>query len=287
MGIGLSEEAIAAMETDTYYTGASDAAALIKPLPRNAHKGTLGHAVMIGGSLGMTGSVCLAAKAALRTGCGLVTAYLPRCGVPVIQSSFSEAMAIGDRHEERITDIDFDAKPDAIGIGIGMGQHPDTARALHDFLKEMGEQGNSIPLVVDADGLNILAMHPDWLSLLPRGTILTPHPKELSRLIGEWDNDFQKIQKTRELARSLGAVVIVKGAYTLVVTGETVHVNSSGTPALATAGSGDVLTGIITSLLAQGYSPFMLSWESSYMDTPPTSRANESMSGHSSLRYHR
>ena len=136
-----------------------------------------------------------------------------------------------------------------------MGQHPDTARALHDFLKEMGEQGNSIPLVVDADGLNILAMHPDWLSLLPRGTILTPHPKELSRLIGEWDNDFQKIQKTRELARSLGAVVIVKGAYTLVVTGETVHVNSSGTPALATAGSGDVLTGIITSLLAQGYSP--------------------------------
>ena len=134
-----------------------------------------------------------------------------------------------------------------------MGQHDDTAQALHRFLKKVHESENSVPLVVDADGLNILSKHPEWLSLLPSGTILTPHPKELSRLIGEWNDDFDKIQKTRTFAQEYGVIVVVKGAFSLVIDPETIHVNSSGTPALATAGSGDVLTGMITSLLAQGY----------------------------------
>lgn len=253
--IGLSAEAIHAMETDLFFTMKNEAASLLQPLSRFAHKGKLGHALIIGGSLGMTGSMCLAAKAALKTGCGLVTAFLPKCGVPVIQGNFPEAMAIGDRHEEHITAIEYNITPDAIGIGIGMGQHDDTERALYDFLKKNSEQEKSSPLVVDADGLNILSRHSDWLSLLSPGTILTPHPKELSRLIGEWDDDFEKIQKTREFTRRYGVIVIIKGAFSLVIDAETIHVNSSGTPALATAGSGDVLTGMITSLLAQGYSP--------------------------------
>lgn len=253
--IGLSESAIAEADTDTFFTRAEEAGALLKPLPRFAHKGTLGHALVIGGRLGMTGSVCLATKAALKSGCGLVTAFLPKCGIPVIQGYFPEAMAIGDRHEERITNIEYNITPDAIGIGVGMGQHDDTTQALHEFLKKNGEQETRIPLVVDADGLNILSKHPEWLSLLPPGTILTPHPKELSRLIGEWGNDFEKIEKTRAFAREYEVVVIIKGAFSLVIDAETVHMNSSGTPALATAGSGDVLTGMIIGLLAQGYAP--------------------------------
>lgn len=253
--IGLSEAAIAAMETDFFFTGINEARSMLKPLPRFAHKGMLGHALIIGGSLGMSGSVCLAAKGALKAGCGLVTAFLPKCGIPVIQGSFPEAMAIGDAHEERITSIEYSIQPDAIGIGVGMGQHPGTVQALHDFLKRYSRQEKRIPLVVDADGLNILAKHTDWLSLLPKETILTPHPKELHRLIGEWSNDFDKIQKTRTFAKAHGVIVLVKGAYTLIVDGDSVHVNNSGSPALATAGSGDVLTGIIASLLAQGYPP--------------------------------
>ncbi|MGI6572625.1 MAG: NAD(P)H-hydrate dehydratase [Fermentimonas sp.] len=253
--IGLSETAIAEADSDTFFTRGEEARGWLKLLPRFAHKGTLGHALVIGGSLGMMGSVCLAAKAALRSGCGLVTAYLPHSGVPIIQGYFPEAMAVGDAHGSRITAIEYNLKPNAIGIGIGMGQHHDTTQALYRFLKKIHGLENSVPLVVDADGLNILSKHPGWLSLLPPGTVLTPHPKELSRLIGEWSDDFDKIQKTRAFAREYGVIVVVKGAFSLVIDAETIHVNSSGTPALATAGSGDVLTGMITGLLAQGYPP--------------------------------
>ncbi len=248
--IGLDREAIAEAESYMYFTEMGEIASLLKPLEKFAHKGTEGHALIIGGSLGKTGSVCLAAKAALKTGCGLVTAYLPQCGVPVIQSNFPEAMAIEDQHREHISDIRYSLHPDAIGIGIGMGQHPETQDALHRFL-----QNNRTPLVIDADGLNILAQHREWISLLPPKTILTPHPKELSRLIGEWSNDYDKIQKTRLFAKENDLVVVIKGAYSLIIDAESVYLNSTGTPALATAGSGDVLTGMITSLLAQGYKP--------------------------------
>jgi len=161
-----------------------------------------------------------------------------------------EAMAIEDEHPEHISDIQYSLHPDAVGIGIGMGQHPETQDALHRFLLK-----NRTPLVIDADGLNILAQHREWVSLLPPKTILTPHPRELSRLIGEWDDDYEKIQKTRLFAREYDLVVVIKGAYSLIIDVERVYLNSTGTPALATAGSGDVLTGMIASLLAQGYKP--------------------------------
>ena len=248
--IGLNEDAIAEAESNLYFTADEAIRALLKPLGRFTHKGAEGHALIIGGNLGKIGSVCLASKAALKTGCGLVTAYLPKCGMPVVQSFFPEAMAIEDHHPEHITHIEYDLHPDAIGIGTGMGLLPETVDAMHRFL-----QNNRSPLVIDADGLNILAQHNDWIALLPPETILTPHPKELSRLIGGWRDDYEKIQKTRLFAREHALIVVVKGAYSLIVDADNIYMNSTGTPALATAGSGDVLTGMITSLLAQGYKP--------------------------------
>ena len=245
---GLSEKAIEETETDTFYLTKEAMQSLLKPLSRFVHKGTQGHSLIIGGSLGKIGSVCLASKAALKTGCGLVTAFVPQCGTIPLQSNFPEAMVIEDRNNTHISEIAFNIDPDAIGIGTGMGVFPETAQAFLRFLKRNGK-----PLVIDADGLNILSKNRDWLSLLPVKTILTPHPKELSRLIGAWDNGFEMIQKTRKLAKELNITVVIKGAHTLIVSPDKLHVNSTGTPALATAGTGDVLTGMITSLLAQGY----------------------------------
>jgi hydroxyethylthiazole kinase-like uncharacterized protein yjeF len=232
------------------YVGKEMVALLLKPLRRFAHKGTQGHTLLVGGSLGKCGALCMAAKAALRTGCGLVTSYLPRCGTTVMQSVVPEAMALEDAGEEHITEIKYHIDPDAVGIGPGMGQHGDTEQAFAAFLTYYRGA-----LVIDADGLNILSRHPKWISLLVPGTILTPHPKELERLIGSWRDDFEKIEKTRSFAKKYGVVIVVKGAYSLIVDSDHLYVNSSGTPALATAGSGDVLTGMIASLLAQGYKP--------------------------------
>ena len=248
--IGLSEKAINDTETPFYFVTKQGIKKLIKPLRKFAHKGTQGHSLIIGGSIGKIGSLYLASKAALKTGCGLVTAFVPRCGTSVLQSNFPEAMVIEDRNNTHITEIDFDIHPNAIGVGVGLSELPETQDAFYRFLKQ-----NKVPLVIDADGLNILSKNKEWLSILPSKTILTPHPKELLRLIGEWSEDYNKIDKVRLFAKKHDLIVVVKGANSLIIDSENVYVNSTGTPALATAGSGDVLTGIITSLLAQGYEP--------------------------------
>ncbi|MES2485326.1 MAG: NAD(P)H-hydrate dehydratase [Bacteroidota bacterium] len=218
-----------------------------KSVHHHAHKGTQGHALIIGGSHGKIGAVCLSAKAALKSGCGLVTAYLPECGYNAIQASFPEAMALTDG-VGHITKISFEMQPKAIGIGPGMGQHPETQQALHDFLKL-----NTVPLVIDADALNMLSYNKEWLELLPEHSILTPHPKELQRLIGSWDDDFDRLGKMKAFAKQYKLVLVAKDAHTMVVSGNDVYINHTGNAALATGGTGDVLTGIITGLLAQGY----------------------------------
>lgn len=248
--IGLNEQAISEIESNIYYTEKIDVKALIKTLGKFAHKGTEGHALIIGGSFGKIGSVCLATRAALKTGCGLITAYVPKCGVQVLQSGFAEAMVVADSGSEHISNIEYNIKPDAIGIGIGMGQHNETVSAFSQFLHNYKGA-----LVIDADGINILAKHKYLLQKLPPKTILTPHPKELSRLIGDWSDDFDKINKTVDLAQQYDLIIVIKGAYSIIIDANNIYVNSTGTPALATAGSGDVLTGMITSLLAQRYRP--------------------------------
>jgi hydroxyethylthiazole kinase-like uncharacterized protein yjeF len=157
-------------------------------------------------------------------------------------------MVITDENFHKITKIAFDFEPKAIGIGMGIGQDYETVKAFHSFVNS-----NTIPLIIDADALNILSEHEDWLKLLPKSSILTPHPRELERLIGSWTDDFEKIEKVRAFAKEHHLVVLIKGAYTLIIDEKNVFVNSSGNQALATGGSGDVLSGMIASFRAQGY----------------------------------
>lgn len=216
----------------------------------DTHKGIQGHALLIGGSYGKIGAVCLSSKAALKTGCGLVTAFLPKCGYEIVQIAIPEVMVLTDVKKKYISNINFNFKPNAIGIGPGIGQEEVTQKAFLIFLKT-----NTIPVVIDADALNILSQNKTWFLLLPSRTILTPHPKELERLIGKWNSEEEKIEKTISFSLQYNVIVVMKGAPTHIIDGETIYKNTTGNPALATAGSGDVLTGIITSLLAQGYEP--------------------------------
>ena len=221
-----------------------------RPIDKFTHKGIQGHAVIIGGSYGKMGSVTLASKACLKTGCGLVSVFIPKCGYEILQIAVPEVMVITDNYKEKITNIELDFIPKAIGIGVGMGQDLATQRAFRRFLKT-----NKSPLIIDADALNILSIHKEWLTLLPKKTILTPHLKELERLIGEWKTESEKLEKVKEFSKKYHLIVVVKGAPTLLVDSDTVYKNTTGNQALATAGSGDVLTGIITSLVAQSYEP--------------------------------
>jgi hydroxyethylthiazole kinase-like uncharacterized protein yjeF len=214
------------------------------------HKGIQGHALLVGGSYGKMGSVCLSSKAALKSGCGLVTAFVPQCGYDIVQIAIPEVMVLTDVQAKCISAIHFDIVPDAIGIGPGLGQDPSTQQGLYNFLKS-----NRIPLVVDADALNILSSHPDWMVLLPSKTIITPHWKELERLIGRWDSEEEHLEKTIAFSKQHQLIVVMKGAPTRIIDGDLVYQNTTGNAALATAGSGDVLTGMITSLLAQSYEP--------------------------------
>lgn len=219
-----------------------------KTIDKYTHKGIQGHALIVGGSYGKIGAACLASKAALKTGCGLVTAFVPKCGYDILQISIPEAMVVTDEHEKYISEIALNLDVDAIGIGSGLGQKKETQKALHDFLSN-----TDVPLVIDADALNILSLNPSWLALVSPKTVLTPHPKELQRLIGKWYTEEEKFGKTVVFSLMNQVVIVMKGAPTYIVDGEMIYVNTTGNAALATAGSGDVLTGMIASLLAQSY----------------------------------
>jgi len=152
--------------------------------------------------------------------------------------------------KDSISKIEFDMAPTVIGIGVGLGTHEDTVKAFSDFLEK-----NKFPLVIDADGLNILSKNKDLLKKLPSQTILTPHPKELERLIGKWKNDFDKLKKIKAFSKKHNCIVVIKGAHSITVYGDSGYINTTGNSGMATAGSGDTLTGIITGLIAQGYEP--------------------------------
>jgi hydroxyethylthiazole kinase-like uncharacterized protein yjeF len=227
---------------------------MYKPRQKFDHKGSYGHSLIIGGSYGKIGAVNLASRAVLAIGGGLVTSYIPKCGYNVLQTNLPESMCITDVHEERITNIEFDIEPIVIGLGIGMGVHDESINALELFLRK-----NKQPLIIDADGINMLAMKKSLLKLLPKNTILTPHPKELERLIGKWTDDYDKLEKAITFGKKHQLILVLKGANTITVYDERLYINSSGNPGMATAGSGDVLTGIITGLVSQGYDPLMAS----------------------------
>lgn len=250
LDIGLDPEYLYTIETEAQLIGKHEVLPNYIPRDKFSHKGQFGHALIIGGSYGKIGAVTLTSRAALSVGAGLVSAYVPKCGYVPLQASFPEAMVITDKDEAQITSINFEIEPTVVSFGIGAGTETKTIAAFEAFLKT-----NKAPLVIDADGLNILAKKKALLKLLPELTILTPHPKELERLIGSWKDDFEKLKKAKVFAKKYKVILVVKGANTITVFNEKLFVNTTGNPGLATAGSGDVLTGIITGLIAQGYHP--------------------------------
>ncbi|RKS13943.1 NAD(P)H-hydrate dehydratase [Flavobacterium sp. 120] len=236
--------------TNPIYINQKEILKRYKQPDKHTHKGIQGHALIIGGSYGKIGAVSLSAKACLKTGCGLVTVFIPKCGYTILQTAIPEVMVLTDIQEEKISNITFEITPQAIGIGPGLGQEIETQNAVHQFLKT-----NKSPLVIDADALNIVSQNKEWLSFVPPKTILTPHPKELERLIGKWHSEEEKRSKAVSFSKQYDVIIVMKGAPTHIIDGETLFENTTGNAALATAGSGDVLTGMITSLLAQSYEP--------------------------------
>lgn len=223
---------------------------IYKPRNRFSHKGDFGHALMIAGSYGKIGAAVLAAKACLRSGVGLLSCHVPKCGFQILQSTVSEAMLLTDLNSSFITKIKDDiSKYAAIGIGPGIGTLTGTRKMLIEILKKYKK-----PFLLDADALNGLAMEKKMPSL-PPGSILTPHPKEFERLFGKSKNDYDRNTKALLKAKTLKCIIVLKGHHTFIAnpSGQGYY-NSTGNAGMATAGSGDVLSGIITGLLSQGYS---------------------------------
>ncbi|MCK0188433.1 NAD(P)H-hydrate dehydratase [Arenibacter sp. F20364] len=250
LDIGLDQKFLSELESQYELIGKNEVLSMYIPREKYSHKGSYGHALIIGGSYGKIGAVILASKGSLYAGSGLVTVYVPRCGYVPLQSALPEAMVITDKDEEVVSDIHFKLEPKVIGIGVGIGKSENTVKAFTEFLHR-----NKHPLVIDADGLNILSKNIDLLNKIPSQTVLTPHPKELERLIGKWTDDFDKLKKTKEFSKKYDCIVVIKGANTITIYRDKGYVNTTGNPGMATGGSGDVLTGVITGLVAQGYSP--------------------------------
>lgn len=252
LNIGLNQQAIDQSLTSWHYTSAPDAKALLPSRDKFAHKGHYGHALLISGSYGMMGAAVLSSKACLKAGVGLLTTHVPRYGYNIMQTAVPEAMVSIDRSDILFSEFPDLEGYDAIGVGPGIGLKTNTVEALEQLLNKITTQ----PLVVDADALNILSQHPDLIDKLPRNAVLTPHPKEFRRLAGSWTNDYERLEKLIAFSTKHHVVVVLKGAYTTIATPNgTCYFNSTGNPGMASAGSGDVLTGIILGLLSQKIPP--------------------------------
>ncbi|MDE5676994.1 MAG: NAD(P)H-hydrate dehydratase [Phocaeicola sp.] len=249
LDIQLRKDFIDMADSPYYITEEAEIRHLIKPRKRFAHKGNFGHALLIAGSYGMAGSSILSARACLRSGVGLLTVHTPIHNHDLLQATVPEAIVQTDIHEHYFAEpVDTDSYH-AIAIGPGLGQEEDTALAMIEQI-----QNSQLPVVLDADAINILGTHRNWFSRIPKYSILTPHLKELERLIGKCMDTYERLTKTKELATYLQSYIIIKGAWSIVVTPEgNCYFNPTGNPGMATAGSGDILTGILAALLAQGY----------------------------------
>lgn len=260
LDIGLDAEYLRNTEPLAQLISKPEAQRFYQPREKFGHKGTYGHALIVAGSYGKIGAAVLATTAAFRIGAGMVTAFVPKCGYNILQTAVPEAMVITDKEEEFITEIIFDFEPSAIGIGMGIGKNKATVETLKKLF-----QKKEIPFVIDADALNNISENKELLKLLPKNSILTPHPGELKRLIGAWKNDYEKLEKVKKFSKKREVVVVLKGAYTITVYGDKMYINTSGNPGMATAGSGDALSGVITGLLSQGYDPLLASVFGVYM----------------------
>ena len=251
LDIRLSKEGMRKLESQYTMVEENDVRQLMLPRSPYAHTGQMGNALLIAGSYGMAGAAILAARACMRAGVGKVTVNSPKRNLPLLQVAVPEAIVQNSLEEtyfaETVDTEDFNA----LGIGPGLGQSEQTAIAMITQLRR-----TQCPIVVDADALNILANHRAWLQQLPQDIIMTPHPKELDRLEGHSADSYERLTKASNLAERLKGYIVLKGHHTAICCpGGHILFNSTGNAGMATAGSGDVLTGIITGLLARGYKP--------------------------------
>ena len=251
LDINLHKDFIDNVETLNFYTTEDVVKPILRKRSKFSHKGTYGHALLVAGSSGKTGAALLAAEACMRTGVGLLTAHLPKDALLPMQVYLPEAMTDIDESDTHCTKINDIIPYTAIGVGPGIGKNEETVTLLKKLLQEATQ-----PLVLDADALNIIADNPTWLSFLPDNTILTPHPKEFDRLFGKTCNSYERLELQRKMSVVHNIIIVQKGAHTAITfPNGTCFFNSTGNPGMATAGSGDVLTGMILSLLAQRYAP--------------------------------
>ncbi len=250
--IGLSPQFIAEEKTNKYLIDGHLIQSIYKKRNKFSHKGNFGRALLVAGSYGKMGAAVLAANACLRSGIGLLTIQVPKCGVEILQTSVHEGMVISGKSKKSIEPLEWESlQPDAIGIGPGIGKSPKALACLGNILQEIKK-----PVVIDADAINLLAKNPELLDIIPPNSILTPHVKEFERLVGKANNDFVRIDQIQKIAIDRKLYIILKGAHTAIATPEgDIYFNTTGNPGMATGGSGDVLTGILTSLLAQSYLP--------------------------------
>jgi len=251
LDIGIHPNAIEMTASDFDYIEEKDIKPLLKQRQKFSHKGTFGHALIIAGSKGMAGASVLSSKAALRVGAGLVTVHGPGSNRIIVQTANPEVIFQSDLSDDSISKIDSIEIYNSIAIGPGIGIHAETAGMLHDFIKKLNK-----PCVFDADALNIISKQNEILKLIPKNSILSPHPKEFDRLFGESKSSYERIMKAQHASKEYGFIIILKGAHTLIATPEgKLYFNSTGNSGMASGGSGDVLTGILAGLLAQNYSP--------------------------------
>lgn len=248
--IGLHPEAIQQTETPYHYLTSIEIGEKIPARTKFSHKGTYGHALLISGSYCRMGAAVLASRACLRSGVGLLTTHVPNLSYQVIQNSVPEAMCSIDASDLMFTEFPDLSQFSAVGVGPALGLKTNSQRALRELLL-----ARPAKLILDADALNILAKHPDWFELLPENSILTPHPKEFERLVGPAADSWSRLQLQLDYSKKYNVFVVLKGAHTCITfpNGE-IYFNTTGNPGMATAGSGDALTGIILGLLAQSYS---------------------------------
>jgi len=249
--IRLDPEFMEEVQTPYHYITDKEISDIRLTRSKFAHKGTYGHALLICGSRGMSGAAVLATGGALRSGCGLVTLHVPADERLSVQTNYPSAL-LSLESNSCFSELPADLlRYQAIGIGCGLGRAEATVNAFEELLKSVDQ-----PIVIDADALNILSDNNDFLQYIPENSILTPHPGELRRLVGDWENDEQKMELASAFAEMIQSIVIVKGAHTMISMPDgRIYFNSTGNSGMAKGGSGDVLTGYITGLLARGYSP--------------------------------
>ena len=238
------------IKTDNYMLTPDLARRILRKRKKTDHKGVYGHALLCVGSYGKMGAAVLSSKACLRSGAGLLTVHSPRCGYEIMQQTVPEAMVSADNAERLLSDFGLPEAYHAIGIGPGIGTAPYTGSALENLLENCNR-----PLILDADALNLIAAKSSRLQKIPADSILTPHPKEFARLTGRNLHGTARHRLQSEMSKEYGIYIILKGAHSCVTFPDgRSFFNTAGNPGMATAGSGDVLTGILTALGAQGYS---------------------------------